>query len=239
MVLGVGIIGIGSVPSESQAENIRVVVRGEVREEAPETVRPLNVSIREVAEVIPKPEPTLPSEVLEVVAETKPKASITTVPFYSQFTDISAPEWRGVSCGIASLAMLIEYYTDDSVNADVLLAQGVARKAFLKDAGWTHGGLIGLSQAYGLDGESVSLAHLGMNDAFAALENEVEEGPVMVSVHYTFEPTNPIPHLVVVADVKDGTVYYNDPAEKGGGGTISIEKFERAWKKRYISIRPS
>jgi len=58
-----------------------------------------------------------------------------------------------------------------------------------------------------------------------------------VSVHYTFKPTNPIPHLVIVTGVEDGKVYYNDPAEKSGNGSISIEQFQSAWKKRYIAIR--
>jgi hypothetical protein len=74
--------------------------------------------------------------------------------------------------------------------------------------------------------------------AFSALTKVLEEGPVMASVHYTFEPTNPIPHLVVVNGVRDGLVYYNDPAEPQGGGSISKEKFQRAWKQRYIEIRP-
>lgn len=236
MLVGVGIIGIGFVPTESQTENVRTVVRGEVREEVHSTARSFSSALFETAEARPLAPAKI--ETMKSVAEVKPKSTLTTVPFYSQFTDISAPEWRGVGCGIASLAMIIEYYTDETVNVDALLAKGVANNAFLKDAGWTHGGLIALSNRYGLGGESVSVAHLNMNDAFDALTKEVEEGPVMVSVHYTFEPTNPIPHLVVIADIKDGKVFYNDPAEKGGGGSISVEKFERAWKKRYISIRP-
>jgi len=32
------------------------------------------------------------------------------VPFYSQFVDISAPAWKKVGCGIASLAMIIDFY---------------------------------------------------------------------------------------------------------------------------------
>jgi predicted double-glycine peptidase len=77
-----------------------------------------------------------------------------------------------------------------------------------------------------------------MSDAFAALEDATAVGPVMTSVHYTFEPTNPIPHLVVVSSINDGLVYYNDPAEPNGGGSISIAQFQSAWKKRYITIRP-
>lgn len=163
---------------------------------------------------------------------------VPSVPFYSQFADISDPSWQKVSCGVASLAMLIDHY-GQSVAPDTLLRDGRARGAYITSAGWSHAGLINLSQDYGLDGESVSLSQYEMSEAFSKFSDVVAEGPVMASVHYTFEPTNPIPHLVVITGVADGQVYYNDPAEPAGGGSITIEKFQNSWKKRYISIRPT
>lgn len=159
------------------------------------------------------------------------------VPFFSQFNDITPVEWRKVGCGIASLAMLIEFYEPNSVTVDDLLQQGIKAGAYLSNAGWTHAGLINLSRKYGLDGASHDMAGQSMESAFSTLKDVLEEGPVMVSVHYTFDPKNPIPHLVVVNGVSDGKVYYNDPAEKSGGGSISISKFQSAWKKRYIQIQ--
>ena len=160
------------------------------------------------------------------------------VPFYSQFTDITPVSWRKVGCGIASTAMLIDFYSTEAVDVDVLLQQGIAANAFLSDAGWTHQGLINLTKQFGLNGASVSLSHLTMAAAFTALETAVTEGPVMASVHYTFQPTNPIPHLAVITGIDDNRVYYNDPAEQQGEGDISIAQFKSAWKKRYIEIRP-
>lgn len=162
-----------------------------------------------------------------------------TVPFFSQFTDITPVEWKKVGCGIASLAMLVDFYKPGSASVDELLQDGIASGAYLSNAGWTHAGLINIAKQFGLRGESRSLADLSMTDAFDKLATVVSDGPVMVSVHYTFEPTNPIPHLVVVNGVRDGKVFYNDPAEVSGGGSLSIDKFKSAWKKRYISIRPA
>lgn len=167
------------------------------------------------------------------------ESAVHSVPFYSQFSDITAPAWQKVGCGIASLAMLIEFHTEQKVSVDALLTRGINAGAYLDNAGWIHAGLINLSKTYGLTGESVSLSHLSMDEAFSKLQTVLERGPVMVSVHYTFEPTNPIPHLVVITGVKDGKVFYNDPAEAAAAGSLSIEKFERAWKKRYISIVPA
>lgn len=161
------------------------------------------------------------------------------VPFYSQFADISSPSWQKVGCGIASVSMLIDFYSDGAVSVDDMLARGIKAGAYIESAGWSHAGLIALAAPYGLNGESVSLSHLTLGEAMTELTTVVSEGPVMASVHYTFEPTNPIPHLVVITGVRDGKVFYNDPAEPTGNGSISIDKFKKAWKKRYISIRPT
>lgn len=161
------------------------------------------------------------------------------VPFYSQFTDISSPQWRAVGCGIAATAMLVDYFTEDmNVSVDALLNEGIASGAYLQNAGWIHAGLIALAEKRGLRGSSVSLANLSPKAALIELENVLVDGPVMASVYYTFTPGHPIPHLVVINDIVGDTVYYNDPAEPSGGGSISVEKFLPAWKQRYIEIRP-
>lgn len=187
----------------------------------------------------------------EVEAETEPAVEKTpskenientdvfSVPFFSQFSDITAASWKKIGCGIASLAMLIEFYEPGEVTVDNLLAEGISDGAYISDAGWSHAGLISLSKKHGLSGSSRDMAGSSMESAFDQLEEVLEVGPVMVSVHYTFDPKNPIPHLVVVNGVKDGLVYYNDPAEDSGGGTVSVSKFQNSWKKRYISIRPN
>lgn len=175
----------------------------------------------------------------EVVStEYEESAPTRTVPFYSQFTDISAPEWRKIGCGIASLAMLIDFYKP-AVAVDTLLEEGITSGAYAGDAGWSHAGLIALAKDKGLTGEARYLTGESMSEAFSNLKQAVQEGPVMVSVHYTFEPTNPIPHLVVVTDIDEQGVHYNDPAEESGNGVITAEKFQNSWKKRYIAIRPA
>lgn len=183
---------------------------------------------------------------VESTSEPKPEAksivksadtATYTVPFYSQFADISAPEWRKIGCGIASLAMLIDFYSAEEITVDGLLSEGITANAYTGNAGWSHAGLIGLAKDHGLSGEAVYMSDLSMTAAFSNLEDALKDGPVMVSVHYTFKPTNPIPHLVIVTGVENGEVHYNDPAEKAGNGSISIQQFQSAWKKRYIAIR--
>ncbi len=189
------------------------------------------------------PETTPPPEaVAEAHEATEEKdivdthAHIFSVPFYSQLTDISAPEWKKIGCGIASLAMLIEFHKPNTLTSvDTLLQEGIDADAYTS-AGWTYAGLIGVSHKYGLDGTTRDFGGSSMDVAFGAFEKALAKGPVMASVHYTFTPTNPIPHLVIVNGIEGDTLYYNDPAEKSGNGSIPVSQFKSSWKKRYIEF---
>ncbi len=194
-----------------------------------------------IEDTLPEPEPT--PEVVEEVKEATPKAKplvsqsgVFFVPFYSQLTDITAPEWKKIGCGIASLAMLIEFHNPDSLTSvDTLLQEGIAADAY-SSVGWTYAGLIAVSHKYGLNGTTHDFGGSSMDVAFTAFEKALSVGPVMASVHYTFTPTNPIPHLVIVTGIKGDTLYYNDPAEPSGNGSIPVSQFKSSWKKRYIEF---
>ncbi len=160
------------------------------------------------------------------------------VPFYSQFQDITSTRWQKVGCGVTSLAMIINFYSPDTVSVNTLLAQGISAGAYLENAGWTYKGLIGLSRKYGLDGNSYDLGSLSSKAAFAELASYLSNGPVIASVHYKFDPKSTIPHLVVINSVTDGVLSYSDPAAKSGDKEISVSDFLLAWKKRFIVVRP-
>lgn len=163
------------------------------------------------------------------------ETNIPEVPFYSQFSDISAPEWKKIGCGIADAAMIINYYKPGAVSVDDLLKEGISSGAFVPRAGWSHKGLASLFDAYGLAGKSYDLSGLNMDSAFLEFTKQLKNGPAIASVFYKFDRNSPIPHLVVITGIKDGSVYYNDPADDSGGKTISISDFQRAWKKRFIT----
>ncbi len=161
------------------------------------------------------------------------------VPFVSQLTDIKAQEWKKIGCGVASLAMIIDYYEPGTVLVNTLLKEGIAQGAYLKNAGWTYAGLIKLSRKYGLDGKSYDLGTLSKASAFAKFKESLSKGPVIASVFYKFDPKSPIPHLVVINRLVDGVIYYNDPAAKSADKQISVADFQKGWKQRFIVIRPA
>ena len=160
------------------------------------------------------------------------------VPFHSQFTEIQSSTWQKVGCGITSLAMIIDYYQSDAISVNALLGQGILAGAYNNNAGWIHQGLISLAKTYGLDGKSYDLSKSTKKKAFDELVTALNDGPVMASIYYKFNPKSTIPHLIVIDGIKDGVVYYNDPAAKVGQKQISTADFLAGWKKRYIVIRP-
>ena len=165
--------------------------------------------------------------------------AVPVVPFYSQFKDITSTTWQKVGCGVTSLAMIIDFYNPDAVSVNTLLKQGIASGAYLQSSGWTYAGLIGLSKKYGLDGNSYDLGKLDSQTAFNQLKSYLADGPVIVSVHYKFDPKSTIPHLVVLNTLDNGVLHYNDPAAKSGDKEISVTDFLKGWKKRFIVVRPT
>lgn len=172
----------------------------------------------------------------QMVAEQIIEPVVPTIPFYSQFVDITSPEWKKIACGVTSLAMIIEYYEPGTVTPDALLTKGINSGAYIKNAGWSHQGLANLAAKYGLVGKTGDFTKLDKATALADIKEVLKDGPIIASVYYKMQPGHPIPHLVVINGIDGDTVYYNDPATKGTQ-TISTENFMKAWKKRFISVR--
>jgi ABC-type bacteriocin/lantibiotic exporter with double-glycine peptidase domain len=165
-------------------------------------------------------------------------SSIADVPFYSQFKDIASAKWQKVGCGITSLAMIVDYYSTELISVNTMLAQGISAGAYQQNAGWTYAGLISVARKYGLTGSSYDLGKSSAGEAFEQLKKSLSDGPLIASVHYKFDPASTIPHLVVINGIKGDTIYYNDPAAKSGEKQISSADFLKAWKKRFIVVRP-
>jgi ABC-type bacteriocin/lantibiotic exporter with double-glycine peptidase domain len=161
------------------------------------------------------------------------------VPFYSQFGDIAWPSWRSKSCGVAALAMLINFYRGEgTVSPQQLLEEGISAGLYVPNVGWSHWGLVRLARRSGLEGKPYDFSMLSRDAAFARFRDILDEGPVIASVYSRFNPKSTIPHLVVVIGIEGDTVRYHDPLDGAGGRKISIEDFKRGWKKRIIVIRP-
>lgn len=184
--------------------------------------------------ITPPPANKIPVKVPDNLVVTIPE-----VPFFSQFKDITSTKWKKVGCGIASLAMILDYYKTEEISVNKLLDQGISIGAYQEKNGWTHSGLISISKKYGMSGNSYDYSGSSKKIALEKFNTYLKDGPVMASVHYKFDPKNPIPHIVVIDAIDKDMVYYNDPASDVGQKKISLEKFLASWKNRFIVIRPN
>jgi len=174
-----------------------------------------------------------------------------TVPFSSQYTDLGQHEWRARGCGIASLHMVLRYWhaqdaTRQLPSLDQLLERGLAVGAYREKIGWTHAGLVNLSRQYGYEGFNVDVAPNSptpktVEEAWSSLAKELSSGPVLASVYAGLDPVRGGGHIIVVTGFHDGLVFFNDPEEMSeweGRRMLALEVFLRAFKHRYIVVRP-
>lgn len=159
------------------------------------------------------------------------------VPFYSQFRDIAQVEWRKGACGIAIMAMLIDFYKPTPVDASKLLVEGLGSGAYQPGIGWKHWELSQLANKYGLEGKTYNFTPFTRQVAFEKFIEVLREGPVMVSAHNKFDPKATLGHLVVATGFDKDYVFYNDPASGGVEKKISHSAFMSGWKKRLIVVR--
>lgn len=160
------------------------------------------------------------------------------VPLHYQISEIKSIDWKQKGCGVASLAMLVDFYKpDDTASVQTLLEQGLRAGAFQKGVGWTHQGLANLAKKYGLVGTTYTLAGMKNGDAFPQFEKLLGDGPVIASIHRNFDPKNSAGHLVVVTGFDKDFIYYNDPGKHEGKRKVAISDFLKGWKKSFIVVR--
>lgn len=159
------------------------------------------------------------------------------VPFYSQFNDIKNPRWQKEGCGIASLAMVIDFYKPNTVSVAKLLNQAINSGAYLNNIGWKHKELSALAGNYGLAEKNYDLGKSGNSAAFAQFLGFLKSGPVIVSIHNKFDPKATLGHIVVVTGFENNFIYYKDPAGNSKEEKIPVKNFLNGWKRRFIIVR--
>jgi len=161
------------------------------------------------------------------------------IPHLMQYYDIENDFWKGRSCGIVSLAMVLDFYGIE-VDLSELIDLGLKNNGYIKDVGWKHQVIVDLAKKFGLEsrrreGEKIK------NLVEALDKNE----PVIISINKHFDTKNG-GHLAVLNGYfidKDGELmgfYVNDPvgaSYKHKDQFIELEKFIQGWKKRAIYIK--
>jgi uncharacterized protein YvpB len=193
-----------------------------------------------------------------------PEKKIIKTPHISQILDITKKEWNSSACGIASLAMVLEFHLgkENTPSVDRLLEEGLFLGGFKKDIGWIHNSLVLLAHNHGLHsyhqefrshfidlekkvGEISSFEEKLVSDGLNKIKNEIlKDNPVIVSVRSLFGK-NKDSHIIVITGIEiDGDeilgFYYNDSLSdvRGEGENLFVQKerFLNFWKKFAIFI---
>ncbi|HAT68831.1 MAG: hypothetical protein A2481_04390 [Candidatus Yonathbacteria bacterium RIFOXYC2_FULL_47_9] len=173
------------------------------------------------------------------------------ISYYSQYRDVTDPEWQKRACGVVCLKMLLDARGIQTPPLDEMIQDGVTLGAYSEN-GWLHDGLIELGAKYGgnlyrkefrkkdADPETAErLNHEGID----ALLHELEAGrPVIISAIKNFEISNKF-HMVLVvgAEIEEGIVkgfYYHDPGSytdtKGAYQFVPMNIFSKTWRRMAI-----
>ena len=165
---------------------------------------------------------------------------------YSQYLDFTNKERQKHGCGIASLAMLMDYinhlsHTNKNIpSLDKLYQVGINRRAYIKGVGWRHSGLVGLAKIYGFKkSQAYDLSRFSDVEALRILKQKLKQGPVLASIYSKYK-TAGNGHLIGLLSVTKQEVVVLDPDSKTKQQVLRhlpVAKFIRAWKKRFIAIR--
>lgn len=171
--------------------------------------------------------------------------------YHSQWRDVVREEWRPRACGIAVLAMMLEYAKPgrDIPDLDRLIDDAVARGAHDPAIGWIHARLIALANEFDVALESrVYRAKAADEEEHLASKGLAEIAvelsalrPVIASVRRGFSDAG-TPHMVVLSgageDVEGKYFLVHDPDSKSEEGAqyrrVSREQFEKNWRKLAI-----
>ena len=159
------------------------------------------------------------------------------VPHLGQYYNIDDEKWQSCSCGLVSLAMILDYYSIP-FDLDEMISRALKINGYIKGIGWKHQAIVDLAQNYGLKASRTE------NDTIETLMASLErDEPAIISIYKNFDPKNG-GHLAVllgyyVANQELIGFYVNDPIGaqyKYRNQFIELNKFLEGWKKRAIYV---
>lgn len=161
------------------------------------------------------------------------------VPSYSQFLDVTIPEWRSRACGIVALKMAMDALGASSPDPDALIKKGMGMGAYDPMHGWRHKGLAEMARYYRLLAGPYDWTGTTRQAAFRRLKETIRRGPCLASIHKDFNPENG-GHIIVVTRISKLWVFYNEPGARKRRSVrrkVPHAVFLAGWNQRGIIVK--
>jgi hypothetical protein len=158
------------------------------------------------------------------------------VPYYSQYLDVTDPFWMLRACGATCLKMVAEFHGVVMPEILALCNEARERGGYDMTNGWVHDYIVTKAKELGLHAERKE-GLVTTEEVVAALD---AGNPVIVSVEKrVLEQTRF--HMVVVVGYSDGEFMYHEPEstdrERGALRSCSTDIFSQYWRGKAIFIR--
>lgn len=171
------------------------------------------------------------------------------VPYYSQYRDVTNPEWQSRGCAIACLKMALDFeapnFNTTIPTLDELIQDGIDIKAFSKE-GWLHKGIVFLSHNHGIPAYQEEFRSMDGRLAkglvavgYQKLLKRLEEGKTaIVSIEKGFEEGGSF-HQVLLVGHEGENFLYHEPEAKDNTGSfrqIGDDDFLAHWRHLAIFV---
>jgi len=127
------------------------------------------------------------------------------VPYYSQFIDISDSFWMIRACGAATLKMVAEYHEVTTPDLVTLCNEAKERNGYHMTNGWVHDYLVTKAKEFGLE----AYRKEGITSFEEIKETLLQGTPVIVSVEKRVLEQARF-HLIVLVGYEDGMIFYHE-----------------------------
>lgn len=160
-----------------------------------------------------------------------------TVPYYSQFVDITDPFWMLRACGACALKEVIEYHGIATPDLISLCEEAKEKGGYHMQNGWVHDYLVEKAKELGLT--AYRKEELKSTEE---IKSFLQDGnPIIVSVEKrVLEQTRF--HIVVLTGYEEGQFFYHESEstdkERGKNRNCSEEVFKNYWRGKAIFISP-
>ena len=171
------------------------------------------------------------------------------VPLVDQRRDTEDSTWKEKACGVCATKMMMAFAVPACIDISVmtLIHEALEIDGYIPNIGWKHAALVQLAERHGVAltfQKNFFRTPVEKKKGVRIVQQHIRQHkPVIVSVHYGFDP-NRGGHLVIVHGMRSegrsvSGYYIQDPypTQRGNNYFVSEEEFLNGWRGGMILFK--